>query len=129
MGSSNEDLVREGYAAFSAGDLERLGELMAPDVVHTVPGDNPTSGEHKGQEAVFAMYGQLFELTDGTLQVELVDVQEQGDKVVARHRSTGSRGTKTLDVGQTIEFTIEDGKIARLDESSDDQAAEDDFWS
>ena len=74
MAHPNEDLVRKGYAAFSSGDMETLGSIMTPDVVHAVPGNNLTSGEHTGQEAVFAMYGQLFELSDGTVQVDLQDV-------------------------------------------------------
>jgi hypothetical protein len=130
MGHPNEDLVRKGYDAFTSGDMEALGKLMKPDVVHSVPGNNPTSGEHKGQDAVFAMYGQLFELSDGNMEVELLEVTAQGDdKVVSKHNARAKRGDKDLDVVETLEFTIEDGKIARLDESTSDQAAEDAFWS
>jgi hypothetical protein len=130
MAHPNEDLVRQGYDAFSSGDMDTLGKLMTPDVVHSVPGDNPTSGEHKGQDEVFAMYGQLFELSNGTMQVELLEVTAKGDdKVVSKHRSTAKRGDKSLDVEQTLEFTIVDGKITRLDEGSSDLAAEDAFWS
>jgi uncharacterized protein len=130
MGHPNEELVRKGYAAFSSGDMETLGQLMAPDVVHAVPGDSLISGEHKGQDEVFAMYGQLFELSDGTVEVELQDVKAKGDdKVVSTHRSRAKRGDKTIDVVDTLEFTIADGKITRLDESTGDQAATDAFWS
>ncbi len=129
MAHPNEDLVRKGYDAFSAGDMDALGKLMAADVVHAVPGNNLTSGEYQGQEAVFGMYGQLFELSDGTLQTELQEVTTDGDdKVIAKHRSTATRGGNSLDVVQTLAFTIADGKIARLDESSGDLAAEDAFW-
>lgn len=130
MGNANEDLVRKGYDAFTSGDMDALGKMMTPDVVHSVPGDNPTAGEHKGQDEVFAMYGQLFELTGGQLEIELLDVTAKGDdRVVSRHRSKASRGDKKLDVEETLEFTITDGKISRLDETSADQAAEDAFWS
>jgi ketosteroid isomerase-like protein len=126
----NEALVRRGYDAFSAGDMATLSELMAPDVVHEVPGDTSLSGEHKGQAAVFELYGQLAAQSDGTVKVEVLDVRAEGDdRVVARHRATAARGGKTLDVIQTIEFTIEDGKVTRLDGSSDDLEAENQFWS
>ncbi len=129
MAHPNEDLVRAGYDAFTSGDMEALGKLMAPDVVHAVPGNNLTSGEYQGQEAVFGMYGQLFELSDGTMSVELLEANADGDdKVVAKHRTQAKRGGNSLDVVQTLEFTIADGKIARLDESSSDLAAEDAFW-
>ena len=130
MAHPNEDVVRAGYAAFSSGDLEALGKLMAPDVVHAVPGNNLTSGEHAGQDAVFAMYGQLFELSEGTMSVELQDVTASGDdKVTATHQTVAKRGGNSLDVTQTLEFTIADGKIARIDESTSDLAAEDAFWA
>ncbi|HEU5302623.1 MAG TPA: nuclear transport factor 2 family protein [Acidimicrobiia bacterium] len=129
MAHPNEDLVRKGYAAFSSGDMETLGSIMTPDVVHAVPGNNLTSGEHTGQEAVFAMYGQLFELSDGTVQVDLQDVTAKGDdKVVSNHRAQAKRGDKSLDVIETLEFTIADGKITRIDETTSDLAAEDAFW-
>lgn len=130
MAHANEDLVRKGYAAFSSGDMETLGSIMTPDVVHAVPGNNLTSGEHTGQVDVFAMYGQLFELSGGTVQVDVQDVTVKGDdKVVANHRSQATRGDQSLDVIQTLEFTIADGKITRIDESSSDLAAEDAFWA
>ena len=126
----NETLVRRGYEAFSAGDMDTLSTLMAPDVVHQTPGSNQLSGEHKGQGDVFAMYGQLFELSGGTLKVELLEARAEGeDRVVTRHRSTAARDGKELDVEQTIVFTIVDGKITRLDEETDDVDAEDEFWS
>jgi len=130
MAHPNEAMVREGYDAFSSGDMEALGKLMTPDVVHSVPGNNPTSGEHKGQEAVFAMYGQLFELSGGTMEVDVQEVTAEGDdRVVSKHRARAHRDDQELDVVETLEFTIEDGKIARIDESTSDQAAEDAFWS
>ena len=130
MGHPNEDLVRKGYAAFSNGDMDTLGQIMAPDVVHVNPGDNPVSGEYKGQDEVFGFYGQLFELTGGTVELEVLDVTAEGDdKVIARHHNRAKRGDKVLDDISTIEFTIKDGMVTRLDETNDDQAAEDAFWS
>ena len=130
MAHPNEELVRLGYKAFTAGDMDTLADIMSPDVVHTVPGNNQISGEHKGRDAVFAMYGKLAELTDGNLEVELEDVKVDGDnRVVATHHNSGERGGKTLDTHSTLDFTIDDGKITRIDESYDDQAAEDAFWA
>lgn len=129
MAHQNEEIVRRGYKAFSTGDMATLGELMAPDVVVNVPGNNLISGEFSGQEAVFARYGKLFALSGGTMNAELEDVQVEGDsRVVATHHATAEREGKSLDVRQMLAFTIEDGKIVRVDESSTDQAAQDAFW-
>ena len=130
MGHPNEDLVRRGYEAFARGDMDTMGQLMAPDVVHRAPGNNLLSGEYKGQEEVFGYYGKIGDLTDGTFRAELESVQAEGDdRVVARHRNVGQRGGKTLDVGETLTFTVSDGKITSLDETPDDQGAMDDFFS
>lgn len=129
MGHPNEDLVRRGYEAFSSGDMDTMARLMSADVVHRAPGNNLVSGEYKGQEEVFGYYGRLGELTDGTFRVALESVQAEGDdKVVSRHRNIGQRGGKSLDVGETLTFTVSDGKISSLDEKPDDQAAMDDFF-
>ncbi len=129
MAHPNDELIRRGYKAFSAGDMDTLAEIMSPDVVHSVPGNNQISGEHKGRDAVFAMYGKLFDLTGGNMEVELEDVEVDGDnRVITTHHNTAERGDKKLDSRSNLDFTIENGKITRIDESNDDQAAEDAFW-
>jgi len=130
VADDNVDLVRKGYAAFAAGDLDALGEVMSPDVVHLAPGSNRTSGEYRGQEQVFGLYGMLFELSGGTFAIELVRAEAKGDdQVVARHHGTAKREDgETYEGDSTIVFTIVDGKATLLDESHDDQAAVDAFW-
>ena len=98
--SEAEDTVRHGYAAFIAGDMELLGSLYTPDVVQRQPGHNQTSGEYKGVDDVIAFYGRLFELSGGTLQLELKSLKTSGDKVVSVHgikaqHATASRSTRT----------------------------------
>jgi len=125
---SKEDIIRRGYKAFGEGDMETLGSLYSPNVVQSQPGNNQTSGEHNGVDNVMALYGKLFELSDGTFSVDLKSVKTQGDKVVSVHRATGKREGKTLDADETIDFTFSGDKISRLDLTSADQAAEDAFW-
>jgi len=130
MANANEQAVRDGYAAFSAGDMDTLRALMTADVVHSVPGNNLISGEHTGIDNVLGLYAKLFELSDGTMSVTLDDVSAKGDDhVIAKHTGKAERNGQTLEAKATIDFTIRDGKIARLDETNEDQAAEDKFWS
>ena len=53
----NADLVRRGYAAFSAGDMATLTEVFAEDAVWHVPGDGGLAGDKKGRDACFAYFG------------------------------------------------------------------------
>lgn len=127
---SNEDTVRRGYDAFSKGDMETLRSIMTPDVIHSVPGRSRVSGEHKGVDNVLGYYGTLFELTGGTLKADLQSVKAEGDdKVVTVHHLTAQREGKSYDQQETLNFTFAGGKIARLDEAHQDQAAFDAFFS
>jgi uncharacterized protein len=131
MASSNEDLIRRGYAAFGAGDMDTLTSLMAEDVVHAIPGNNRFTGEHKGTDELTALYNQLFVVSGGTYAARLLSVEEVSPgTVVSRHRGTAEREGRTLDTEETLTFTIRDGKITRIDSSfsPEDEAAEDAFW-
>jgi uncharacterized protein (TIGR02246 family) len=130
MTDANEDLVRQGYAAFAEGDMETLRSLFAPDAVHVATGNSQVAGEYRGVDAILGYYGTLFELSDGTFAAELQSVRSEGeDTVVATHRDKGQRGGKTLDQDEDLTFTISNGKITRLVENHSDQATYDDFWS
>ena len=122
---SNLDLVRKGYAAFSAGDADTLSELMSPDIVHIVPGSSPLSGAHKGFPNVLAMYGQLGELSAGTMKVDLQDVvSDGGNRVIAIHRATATRPDgRSMDMQEALLFTISDGKVVEIQDFFADIAA------
>ena len=130
MTHPNDELVRKGYKAFGEGDMDTLRSMYAPDAVHSVPGNNPLSGDYKGVDDILGFYGQLFERSGGTFKAELKSTKVEGDDtVVATHRGTGQRDGKTLDQDQTLTCTISDGKLTRLVDSASDQAAYDAFWS
>ena len=130
MAHPNEEIVRQGYKAFGEGDLDTLRSLFAPDAVHSAAGNNPLSGDYNGIDEILGYYGKLFELSDGTFRAELETVRVEGDSTaIAKHRNKGERGGKTLDQGETLTFTISDGKITRVVEHHDDPAAYDAFWS
>lgn len=132
MAQSNEELIRRGYQAFGAGDLDTLSSLMAHDVVHAIPGNNRFSGEHKGREAVLDLYRQIHEESGGTYRADLRSVSARGDhQVMSVHRGTAQREGRTLDTTETLTFTIEDGVITHIESSfsPEDEVAEDAFWA
>jgi ketosteroid isomerase-like protein len=125
----NATLIRRGYEAFSAGDVTALSELLAPDAVQHMPGHNVFSGDHKGRDAILAMYGQLAERSGGTLKVELEEVYANDEEVITVYRSTGTRNGKQLDTRHALVFRMRDGKAAELTDVSSDEATDDNFWS
>jgi ketosteroid isomerase-like protein len=129
MADSREATIRRGYKAFSDGDAETFRAIFSPDVVHKQSGHNQTSGEHTGVEGVIAFYGTLSELSGGTIAVDLKSVTPDGDGFLAVHHLKAQRNGKSLDTDESIQFTFAGDKIARLDQASTDEAAEDSFWA
>ena len=74
--TDNIALVRQGYAAFSRGDMTALAELLHPEVEWFVGGENALSGRYSGRDATFAYFGRLLSLTDGTASVDVVELTE-----------------------------------------------------
>jgi uncharacterized protein len=123
-------LVRRGYEAFSAGDSATLAEIIAPDATQFQPGSSELAGEHKGVEAILDFYGRLARETEGSFRAELQHLYTDGQgKVVATHRSTGSRYGRQLDADTCLIFTIINGKALEIHGCQDDIEAWDEFWS
>lgn len=125
----NVDVIRRGYEAFSAGDMNALAEVMDENVIWHVPGNNPHSGDYKGRDETFAYYAKLGEASEGTLKVEVHDILANDEHAVGMHRDTAQRGGKSLDTNEILIFHIRDGKIVEGWESYIDMAAVDEFWS
>ena len=125
----NQLLVRRGFEAFTTGDIDTLVEVIADDAVQVMPGNNVIAGEHKGRDAILAMYGRLFEETAGTLKVVLEATYAAGDNVVAIYRGTATRNGRSLDQRNALVFEIEHGQAVRLTDMPDDLDAANVFWS
>jgi ketosteroid isomerase-like protein len=123
-------LVKRGYEAFNAADVDTLTELIADDAVQTMVGNNLVSGEFKGRDSILGMYGKIAELTNGTYSVAVEQTFTDGNgTVVVVHRQTAERNGKRLDNRQALVFRIVGGKVVSLTDTSDDVAIDDDFYS
>jgi hypothetical protein len=128
MAHSNEDLLRRGYEAFSKGDMQTLDELFADDIVWHVGGRNQLSGDYRGKEDVFNLFGRWAELSGGTLSVELHDVLANDEHAVALQRGTGSREGRTIDDNGVGVYHVRDGKVTEAWFHAGDEYASDEFW-
>ena len=130
VAAANADVVRRGYAAFNAADVETLAELIAENASWHTPGRSPIAGDYQGRDAVFGQFGRYGEDTAGTFRAELEQVFTSDDgRVVGLHHNTGERNGKRLDTGCCIVFEVEDGRIVDGREHFFDLANWDDFWS
>jgi len=125
----NATLVRRGYEAFAAADIDGLSQLIAPDAVQHMPGHNLFSGDHRGRDAILTMYGQLAERSGGTLKVELEELYANDDQVVTVYHSTGTREGRRLDTRHALVFQVRDNQVVELTDVADNEDSDDAFWA
>jgi uncharacterized protein len=131
MTHPNEELLREAVAAFQRGDMAALqSKYFAEDIRYHVPGRSPVSGNYHGPDEVLAFFGRLFELSGGTLRIELHDVVANDQHAVALFTVRAEReGRQLADNEVLISRPSPDGKLAEIWTQPYDQYASDEFWS
>jgi ketosteroid isomerase-like protein len=127
---SDAEAMRKGYAAFSRGDMDALrSELFSPDIVWHQGGRNQTAGDYRGADEVIALFGKLFQLTDGTFRVEVHDWLASNDHVVVLAQVHGQRAGQTLQHGEYSHVChLRDGKLTEAWVVSVDQYEVDEFF-
>jgi uncharacterized protein len=131
--STQESLqvVKEGYAAFSRGDIPGLLALMAEDVDWIIPGTGfPLAGTYRGRNGVANFFQKL------AADSEILDFQPrefiaEGDRVlvVGWERAKVKATNRTVEVDWVMSFTIRNGKIAIFREYTDTKALADAYGS
>ena len=97
MAHPNEDLVREGFAAFGRGDMDALrNQFFAKDIHYHVSGRSFISGDHEGPEQVIQVFTRIFEWMGGTFSFEVHDVVANDEHAVALLTVRGERAGKQL---------------------------------
>jgi uncharacterized protein len=130
MAHPNEDLLREGYAAFGRGDLDALqNQFFAPDITWHFPGKSPFAGDYQGVAEVLGWLARTFELSGGTIRVELNDVLANDELAVALVTINAQREGKELADGSVQVYRVRDGKIAEVWNHPADLYVNDAFWS
>ena len=129
MTHPNEELLRNGYAAFEKGDLDTLRDLFDDGITWHSPGKSPVAGDYSGIDQVFGLFGKVGELSGGTLRNDIHDVLANDEHAVALLTSHAERNGKTLDDNQTHVFHIRDGKVTEVWLQTGDLYANDEFWS
>jgi ketosteroid isomerase-like protein len=128
--ADHADVVRRGYQAFNAGDIQTLNELIDENASWHTPGRSPIAGEHRGRAAILAQFGRYGGETEGTFKAALQQVlADDNGRVVGLHHNSGVRNGKRLAVDCCIEFEVRDGKLVRGREHFFDLYAWDAFWA
>jgi ketosteroid isomerase-like protein len=111
MSQENVELIRDGFAAHSRGDLDALVEIYDPDVVF----ETLLLGTHRGNEAIRLIYEENQRTLSG-YAVEPAELIYSGDQVVAVAQVTGVGPVSQIAMDGdrfAFLFTIENGRIVR----------------
>jgi ketosteroid isomerase-like protein len=112
MSQENVEVVKGAFAAWNAGDTDRLRDMYEPNVVmQTVP-DWPEPGPYVGREAVMQFYERLRETWDFDAIEASSDFIEVVDHVLVRQTWRGLGRGPDANFAFTIIFTLRRGRIA-----------------
>jgi ketosteroid isomerase-like protein len=124
----NVALIRRGFEAFNTGDIATLSEIIANDCIQHMAGNNRFTGDHKGRDNILAMYGEMAELTGGTMQAVLSDVYASEHGAVALYTAKATRNGKSVNDKFALVFQLMDGKAIDIDDVPLDGEVNDAFW-
>lgn len=122
-------LVRRGYEAYSAGDMDTLKGLFTENAVWRVGGSGALSGVKQGRDEVLAYFGELGSRSNGTVKVNVEDVAAGDRYVIGVQSNHAERDGKSLDQRAVLVFTLADGKVTEVLELAEDTEKASDFWS
>lgn len=129
VSTENLALVEQGYEAFSKGEIDRLRELWAPDLVWRTPGYGVLRREYRGIDQVMGYLMGLAELTGGTFHSEPEAMFDNEDMVVSLDHITGSRNGKVLDAHVVHVYRIRDGKLVEATDYAAEPHRGEEFWA
>ena len=124
----NAALARTMVDAFQNGDLATVGGCFADDAVWDLPGRSTVAGEYKGPDAIVGFLAKAFELSGGTLRLEVVNILGSDWGAVQVQHVRAAHNGRTLDCVEVLAHQIVDGKIVRTYHRPD-QYAIDAFFS
>lgn len=126
MSEENVELVREGWAAFLSGDVERALEKVHPDAVAVRAPPLPDPQTYHGPDGVLQMYAD-WTAEFGEFEMATREFKDVGDRVVVEvfQRGRGRASQAAVEGSFWFVYTVTDGKIVRQDVFKDrDQALE-----
>jgi len=119
--------IKDGYAAFAKGDFAVLNDLFAEDLVWHEGGRNQLAGDYRGREAVFAYFGKLMEVTEGSFHLDLHTVFADDEHGVALVVTTASRDGRSIKINDAHIFRMREGRVVEFWDASTDQHAYDEL--
>ena len=127
MWQENVDLVQGVYGAYVTGDADTVRKAFHPDITWHNSGHGPTSGTYHGVAAVLDYLMGEDHMDDYRLDV--IDVLASAERVAVVARTSGRRGTRTIQNDFLQLIQIRTGQIVEVRNYYWDPQAVDDFMA
>ena len=123
--------VQSFFAAVAAKDMAAVRGVLAPEVTWNHRNEDRFAHVLSGPDAILAYIGESVQLTQGTLRPQPVLMLTDGaGNIAVRVQLTASRPDgRVLDDPQMVLFTVDDGRITRVDQFVGDAKAVTAFWA
>lgn len=125
--AANEALVRGLVDAFVRGNLGTVRGYFAEDAVWDLPGRGVLAGTYHGPDAIVGFLARAYELSAGTLSLELFDVLSSPHGACQVQRVTAELPGKRLDCVELLAHEIRDGRIVTTHHRPDAHAIDEFF--
>ena len=125
MAHPNEELLRRGYEAFAAGDMDTVLALFHPDIVWHIGGSNQTTGEYRGHQEVMGFFGKVMELSGGSFHLNVHDIVANDAHGVALVTAYAERDGLAIAVREANIWHLANGQATEFWAFAEDQAVVD----
>jgi uncharacterized protein len=115
MSQENVEIVRRGFEAWNAGDMDALREIFDPGIVWRAPEGWPEPGPYIGREAVMRQQEQLRGTWDSDSFQLISDFIDVGDRVAVRYIWRGVGQGPESNIELTGVFTVRKGTISHIE--------------
>jgi len=113
--SENMQRLKEGYEAFSRGDMETATENWTDDFTWQGPNAEgvPGAGEHQGKDKALDVMGQAVGAWD-EFEISADEFFENGDTIVVLGHTRVKKGDQEADTPMVHIWRFEGDKVCRL---------------
>ena len=111
MSQENVEIVRRGFKAWNAGDMEAVREVYDADVVLRTPTDWPEPGPFVGLDAVMREFDHTREAWDGDALEPTSDFIDARDRVVVSYIWRGAGHGPEAALELTSVYTLRKQRI------------------
>jgi ketosteroid isomerase-like protein len=126
--SNGVDDIRRVFDAFAGGDARALFDVIDEEAVWRVPGSTQVAREYRGRAEIFELFKLTRKLTNGTYSSELLDARCVDDHATAVYRARGERLGRKLDLEQSLEITLRNGRWYEIEAVPSNPEVFEAFW-